>query len=292
MGLNLDQRRRAMLAEMKVPVWWLPGDAPATQAEPAFATPAEAGGAAATAPARQEAAPVAPIQVAVSAGSEPGTRSRPAESAAPGSMTTPRVEAMDWPALVQTVSACRRCGLCDGRQAAVMAAEPVARQADWLVVGDAPNALEERDGLPFVGPEGQLLDNMLQAVSCRRDGQGRAGARLTNVVKCRPAVARNPQIDELEQCAIYLRREIALTQPRVILAMGRFAAMSLLSEAGPDKLQQPFGQLRGRVHHFGGVPVVVTYPPAKLLRAPLDKAHAWADLCLARSLVEQAGSGT
>lgn len=288
MGLNLNQRQRAMLAEMKVPVWWLPGDARAVQAELAGATRAEAGSAVALAPARQAAAPAAPTRVAVSAGAEPDARTRPAEAAATGAMAMSGVEAMDWPALVQTVSVCRQCGLCEGRQAAVMAAEPVARQADWLVVGDPPNAQEERDGIPFVGPEGQLLDNMLQAVSCHRDGQGRAGARLTNVVKCRPAVARNPQSDELAQCTVYLRREIALTRPRVILAMGRFAAMALLSESEPGLLQQPFGQLRGRVYRFAGVPVVVTYPPAKLLRAPLDKALAWADLCLARSLVEQA----
>lgn len=260
MGLNLDQRQRAMLAEMKVPVWW---------------------------PAQPLAGPAAAAIVATA----PGPRTHRAE-AAPLAPSSPLqgVDAMDWPTLAQSVQACRLCGLCEGRKAALFVAEPTPPQADWLVVGDPPDALEERSGTPFVGAAGQLLDNMLRAVQCQRDGQGRAGARLTNVVKCRPAVARNPQSDELAQCAVYLRREIALTQPRVILAMGRFAAMSLLSGDEPGLLQLPFGQLRGRVYRYCGVPVVVTYPPAKLLRAPLEKANAWADLCLARSLVDQTGS--
>ncbi len=272
MALNLNPRQRAMLAEMKVPVWWpATGDAPISVSESGPASVDQVGNARAVAR--------APVRQA-------------AVSADPASDVPTGVEVMDWSALTRTVRECRQCGLCEGRQAAVISAEPAPRQSDWLVVGDPPDAQEERDGAPFVGAAGRLLDNMLHAVQCRRDGQGRGGARLTNIVKCRPAVARNPKADELAQCAAYLRREIALTRPRVILAMGRFAAMSLLSDADPGLLQQPFGQLRGRVYRFEGVPVVVTYPPAKLLRAPLDKALAWADLCLARGLVEQVGSGT
>ena len=279
MGITLDPRQRAMLAEMKVPVWLpVPVVTPTSESEPAPTTRVQV--------ASVVAAPSAPLPA-----SAPAPARRPSVPVVPASPAPlAGVEAMDWTALAKAVRACEQCGLCEGRQAAVIAAEPVPPQADWLVVGDPPDAQEERDGVAFVGAAGQLLDNMLHAVQCRRDGQGRGGARLTNVVKCRPAVARNPQPDELAQCAVYLRREIALTQPRVILAMGRFAAMSLLSGSEPSLLQQPFGQLRGRVYRYAGVPVVVTYPPAKLLRAPLDKALAWADLCLARSLVEQAGS--
>lgn len=278
MGLNLDPRQRAMLAEMKVPVWW-----PASDPAPAAHAPAKGEVVGAVAPPPPAAVTAVLPAQAAPVGTDVQT-DRPATLASAGA----GVPAMDWQALAQTVRACRACALCEGRRAAVFAVEPTPSQCDWLVVGDPPDEHEERAAGPFVGPAGQLLDNMLRAVACQRDGQGRAGARLTNVVKCRPAPARNPQADELAQCAVYLRREVALTQPRVILAMGRLAAMALLSEGEPGLLQVPFGQLRGRVYRFGGVPVVVTYAPAKLLRAPLGKADAWADLCLARALVEQA----
>jgi DNA polymerase len=137
--------------------------------------------------------------------------------------------------------------------------------------------------MPFAGTTGQLLDNMLRAVQLSRDGAGAAGARLTPVVKCRPAAVRNPTPDELARCAVYLQREIALTQPKVIVAMGRFAALSLLGRDYPQLLQLPFGQVRGKVYRYMGIAVVVTYHPSKLLRVPLQKAHVWADLCLARA---------
>ena len=199
------------------------------------------------------------------------------------------VDALDWAQLARAVQTCTACALCEGRKAPVFVSEPTPAQAHWLVVGEPPDEQEERAGAPFAGMAGQLLDNMLRAVQCQRDGQGRSGARLTSVVKCRPAAVRPPQVAELDQCAVFLRREIALTQPRVILAMGRFAAMSLLGQAYPEVLQLPLGQLRGRAFRLQGIPVVVTYHPAKLLRAPQEKANAWADLCQARSLVDAAG---
>ena len=154
-------------------------------------------------------------------------------------------------------------------------------------MGEPPDELEERAGVPLAGQAGQLLDNMLRSVQLTRNGSGATGARLTNIVKCRTAPVRNPQADELASCAAYLRREIALVQPKVILAMGRFAALSLLGDSSPELANRPFGKLRGRVHRYHGVPVVVTYHPGRLLRAQEDKANAWADLCLAQSVAHQ-----
>ena len=181
--------------------------------------------------------------------------------------------------------------MCLGRRTPVLAppAPPVA--CDWLVLGDPPDESEERAGLPFVEETGQLLDNMLRAVGVTRwDQAGSTSlaaserAYLTPVLKCRPALMRAPDATELSTCAHYLRREIALTRPKVILAMGRFAMQLLLSETPPAQARLPLGKLRGQVWHFADVPVVVTYPPAFLLRNGADKAKVWADLCLARAV--------
>lgn len=193
------------------------------------------------------------------------------------------VDGMDMPALAQAVSTCSACGLCEGRKTAVFGPGAPARQTDWMVVGDPPTDDDERAARPFAGEAGELLDNMLRAVQCRRDGEGAAGAWLTHVVKCLPAQVRNPQPDELARCAMYLRREVALVRPRVILALGRHAALSLLAPSDPEIAKVPPGRLRGRLYRFEGVPVVVSYSPARLLRAPTEKAGAWADLCLARA---------
>lgn len=275
-----------MLAEMRVRVWPEPGRPAALHgASHDGAAPPARGPLPGTAPQQLRPPAVAPVGPATPTAPEPVVVAMPVVAdAAIG------IENMDWPALADAVRSCQACGLCAGRKAAVFADDQPPAQADWLVVGEPPDEQEERAGSPFAGPAGQLLDNMLRAVQCQRDGQGQAAARLTNVVKCRPAVARNPQREELTQCGAYLRREIALTRPRVILAMGRFAAWSLLAQDYPQELQMPFGQLRGRVFRTQGIPVVVMYHPAKLLRAPLEKANAWADLCLARSLVLQPGA--
>lgn len=283
MSLNLDARQRAMLQEMGVRVWWPRADASETVVTPVDMSPepASARAAAIAAPEQVPARVAAPgVQTVVSPPRPTAPMSVAAADGGP-------VDDMDWAQLAQVVQACTACGLCEGRKAPVFISDPAPAQADWLVVGEPPDEQEERAGSPFVGEAGQLLDNMLRAVQCRRDGQGRGGARLTPVVKCRPAAVRPPQAEELARCAVFLRREIALTRPRVILAMGRFAAMALLGEACPEVLQMPLGQLRGRVFRVDGLPVIVTYPPAKLLRAPLEKANVWADLCLARSLVHE-----
>ena len=157
-----------------------------------------------------------------------------------------------------------------------------------MVVGDLPSDTDEPSGQPFTGPEGVLLDNMLKAVGVRRQGSAQNAnaladlpeACLTHAVKCRPQNGRNPETSELATCAAYLSRQVSLVQPRVILAMGRFAIQSLLGST------EPMGKLRGRLHDFQGVPVVVTYPPSSLLRNPADKAKAWADLVLALSVTQ------
>jgi DNA polymerase len=150
-----------------------------------------------------------------------------------------------------------------------------------MVVGEAPGEQEDRKGEPFVGPAGQLLDAMLLAIGMsRQEGPPERQVYIANTLKCRPPRNRNPEPAELAKCEPFLRRQLALVQPRIILAMGRFAVQQLL---GSD---EAIGRLRGRVHHYAGVPLVVTYHPAYLLRQPADKAKAWEDLCLAAETVE------
>jgi uracil-DNA glycosylase len=180
---------------------------------------------------------------------------------------------MDWDRLRDAVASCQACGLCRGRTHTVFGTGDVS--ADWMVVGEAPGENEDLQGEPFVGVAGQLLDRMLQAVGRSRQGQGAQGAYIANVLKCRPPANRNPQPQEIAQCEPFLVRQVELLRPRLILAMGRFAVQTLLGSS------EPIGRLRGRVHHYQGVPVIVTYHPAYLLRNPIDKRKAWADLCLA-----------
>ena len=154
-----------------------------------------------------------------------------------------------------------------------------------MVLGDPPDEDEDRLGQPFVEQAGLLLDNMLKAVGANRSGQGRQGAYLSNVVKCRPPVGRLPQAADLAQCAHYLQREMELVQPKVILAVGRFAVQLLLEEH-PSAAVLPLDKQRGRVYRYRGVPVVVSYHPTVLLRASANKAKAWADLCLAMDTLD------
>ena len=152
-----------------------------------------------------------------------------------------------------------------------------------MVVGDLPSQEDDQQGQPFTGPEGQLLDNMLKAVGVQRQTPDHAHqpvAYLTHALKCRPPGGRNPEASEWTTCAAYLSRQVALVQPQVILVMGRFALQSLLGTA------EPMGKLRGRLHDFQGVPVVVTYPLDVLLRNPAEKAKAWEDLVLALGIVK------
>ena len=264
---QLDPRQRAMLAEMGVRVWApaateapAPAPVPAAQPEPAIAPAAPATPVAAP-PARPPARPPEP------AAPPPAT---PAPIQAPHA---PAVASMDWPELQASVAACEACGLCRSRTQTVFGVG--STQANVMIVGEAPGEQEDRQGEPFVGPAGQLLDAMLRAIQHDRQATDERGVYIANVLKCRPPANRNPAPDEVLRCEPYLARQVALVKPRVIIAMGRFAVQSLLNTT------DPIGRLRGRVHHYQGVPVVVTYHPAYLLRTPADKAKAWADLCLA-----------
>ena len=189
------------------------------------------------------------------------------------------IAALDWPALRDAVSGCRACALCESRTQTVFGVGH--ERARLMIVGEAPGENEDLQGEPFVGPSGKLLDNMLRAIGLARDATtAEQGVFICNTVKCRQPRNRNPEPGEIERCAPYLERQIALVQPRLLLAMGRFAVKALL---GSD---EAIGKLRGRVHDRRGVPLIVTYHPAYLLRTLADKARAWDDLCLAASVLE------
>jgi uracil-DNA glycosylase len=184
------------------------------------------------------------------------------------------VDTLDWLALREAVAGCTACKLCEGRRQTVFGVGN--QQAHWMIVGEAPGEQEDRQGEPFVGKSGQLLDNMLHAIGLTRgEAEPAQQVYIANTIKCRPPGNRNPEADELAKCEPFLIRQLQLVQPKIILAMGRFAVQSLLRST------EPIGRLRGRVHRYQGVPLIVTYHPAYLLRNPEDKAKAWDDLCLA-----------
>jgi DNA polymerase len=189
----------------------------------------------------------------------------------------------DWAALNARIRACERCELHASRTQAVCG---VGRQdADWLVIGEAPGADEDRQGEPFVGRAGQLLNEMLRAA-----GQQREQVFIANILKCRPPSNRDPKPAEVEQCMPYLQEQIAHIKPRIILVVGRVAAHNLL------QVDTPIGRLRGQVHYYGdeNIPVVVTYHPAYLLRSPAQKRKSWDDLMLAMDVaagMHEGGAG-
>jgi DNA polymerase len=185
------------------------------------------------------------------------------------------VAAFDWEGLAEAVRGCKRCGLHSTRTQTVFGVG--SRDAKLMVIGEAPGGEEDRQGEPFVGPAGQLLNAMLRAINLRRED-----VYIANILKCRPPNNRDPKPEEAATCTPYLNRQIELLRPRVILAVGRIASQWLL------QTELPIGRLRGQVSRYGdtGIPLVVTYHPAYLLRTPHDKAKAWQDLCLVRDLVE------
>ena len=189
-----------------------------------------------------------------------------------------RIAALEWRDFAADVDACTACGLCRARKKSVPGVgDP---NAQWLFVGEGPGAEEDAKGEPFVGQAGKLLDNMLAALGLARG----ANVYIANVVKCRPPGNRTPEPSEVAACRPYLDRQVALIRPRLIVALGKSAATTLLD------VDATIGSLRGRVHDYGGVPLIVTYHPAYLLRNLPDKAKAWEDLLLARRTVA-AGDG-
>jgi DNA polymerase len=197
-----------------------------------------------------------------------------AAARAPGASQPPPGDA--WPDLAGRVSVCTRCVLHKTRTQTVFGVG--RRDAELFVIGEAPGADEDRQGEPFVGRAGQLLNAMLRAI-----GLPRSEVYIANILKCRPPGNRDPQPEEASACTGYLTEQLALVQPRVLLAVGRISAQWLL------QTDTPIGRLRGRVLTYGerNTPLVVTYHPAYLLRSPLDKAKAWTDLCLVKELLSR-----
>lgn len=181
-----------------------------------------------------------------------------------------------WDTLAEAVAHCTACKLHASRTQGVLGVGN--QQADWLIIGEAPGEEEDAQGEPFVGQAGKLLDAMLMSIDLARG----KNVYIANVLKSRPPGNRHPEPDEIAACRPYLLAQIELIQPKVILALGLVAAHSLLDS------DETIGHLRGRAHQFQGVPLVVTYHPAYLLRKPTDKALAWEDLCLARRLMQAA----
>ncbi len=256
MSLQLDERRKSMLAEMGLASFIFSPGAPGAPGAPEL--PAAAPRTAAPAP-----TVLAPVQVAA-------PQPRPVQQP---NARADEIAQMEWGALAQAVAGCRACSLCESRRNTVFGTGD--QRADWLIVGEAPGENEDLQGAPFVGPAGKLLDNMLKSLGLDRQHK----VYIANVLKCRPPGNRNPSLQEVSLCEPFLRRQVQLLQPRIVLAMGRFAVQSLLGST------EPIGKLRGQAHQFMGVPVVVTYHPAYLLRSLPDKAKAWADLCLAQALL-------
>jgi DNA polymerase len=181
---------------------------------------------------------------------------------------------MDWDQLKESVEGCVACRLCNSRTRTVFGVgDP---DADWLYVGEGPGAQEDALGEPFVGQAGKLLDNMLMAIGLKRG----CDVFIANIVKCRPPGNREPSDDEAQCCEPYLARQIELIKPRLIVALGKTAARNLLNT------DASIGSLRGKLHQHEGIPVIVTYHPAYLLRTLAAKAKAWEDLCFARSTMQ------
>jgi len=264
--------RERLLHEMGLgPVWRLraaaggQGEAPLAGSDPL----AEAGAADAVQPPTAS-TPREPAQVFAAAGLTPATAPLAAGDLA----------ALDWPALRATIAACSVCGLCRDRRQAVSGVGD--ENADWLFVGEGPGAEEDARGEPFVGQAGKLLDAMLAAIDlCRGDN-----VYIANAVKCRPPGNRTPEAGEIDACRPYLRRQIALLRPKLIVLLGRAAVQAVLGE------ERSLAGSRGKRFEYRDgelvVPVVVTYHPAYLLRNLPDKAKAWEDLCFARRLMCEA----
>jgi uracil-DNA glycosylase family 4 len=241
--------RKEYLAALGLETWTLRG--PAASSEPVAAPFDE------------------PVPVVAAAPREAARR----DEVAPGDAAAPREAAYDWPQLRERVAACTRCGLSATRTQTVFGVGNL--QAEWLVVGEAPGAEEDRQGEPFVGRAGQLLNAMLRAIGLKREQ-----VYIANVLKCRPPQNRDPVAAETMECLPYLDRQIALLKPKIMLVVGRIAAQNLL------RTDAKLGALRQQVHSFGasGVPLVVTYHPAYLLRSPAEKRKAWEDLKFAREV--------
>ncbi|MSQ56836.1 MAG: uracil-DNA glycosylase [Limnohabitans sp.] len=270
MSLQPDTRQRAMLAEMGVKVW-LPTakkksvpDVIETVAKPA--------------PVNR---PIAQPTVETVAKLPTVQRSLPNG-----------LDAMNWIELQQAVSTCAACDLCEGRVNTVFGSKNFTVSNDnssvarWLIVGEHPDDKEEFESQAFVGPAGELLDNMLKAIGLQRASNAseqiwKPQVFVTHAIKCKPSNHRKPTKPEINTCHAHLKRQIELIKPRVILAMGQSAIHTLLKDSVTEIEKMVLGKLRGEVYHYQGIPVVVTYLPSYLLTSASEKSKAWRDLCLA-----------
>jgi uracil-DNA glycosylase len=266
----MDSRRLAYLRALEIDVWERRERPRADEALAAERVVAHAG------------ARIADISAARARGIEAPVAPPAAPAVEPSSMA--HVESLDWDALIATVKSCQRCPLHQTRTQSVFGVGNP--RAQWLVIGEAPGAEEDRQGEPFVGRAGQLLNSMLKAV-----GLARQEVFIANILKSRPPNNRDPRPEEVRECIPFLYRQIELINPRLILCVGRIAAQTLL---GTDT---PIGKLRGKLHHFAPAhpaaktrPMIVTYHPAYLLRSPAEKRKAWGDLVLAMQTFERLGS--
>lgn len=274
----MSATRDDVLAEMRLaPRWVLRQTVEAEAATPVMRGDAGGAPAAASAPRAAPALAEAPA---------PARTSTAAPVARAPDVSTPaadarrvRIAALSWAELPSDIGACTACKLCATRHKVVPGVGD--RQADWLFVGEAPGAEEDARGEPFVGQAGRLLDSMLAALGLARNRQ----VYIANVLKCRPPNNRAPEPAEADACSPYLARQIELLQPKIVVALGKTAASLLL---GSDA---SVASLRGRVHRYRELPLVVTYHPAYLLRTLPDKAKAWEDLVFARTTLERS-SGT
>ena len=252
----MTDRRDALLAEIGIqPIWRLREQAPAREAASDKALQADA---------------VEKLAVTRSAGTMVEEASGEPLSTMPPAGSLSGVETLGWEALGEAVQGCSACGLCAGRKQTVFGVGD--RQADWLFVGEGPGAEEDERGEPFVGQAGKLLDAMLASIGLARGED----VYIANAVKCRPPGNRTPEASEIAACHPFLERQIALIQPRLIIALGRPAAQTLLNA------EIKIGTARGRLFDRQGIPVIVTYHPAYLLRNLEDKAKSWEDLCFAQ----------
>lgn len=283
----LDPVRLASLQALGVPVVYVRrsilvnGEMAALLPELPGMAQAAAGAGSQTEPGKGASRPLAPDQRSVPGHAPPASMpppkrvSEPTRAPQAPALRLQSIATLDLEQLAAFTHDCRACKLGGVRHQAVFGVGHP--RAHVMVIGEAPGAEEDRLGEPFVGAAGRLLDNMLRTVGLARNDADEAHAVfIANVIKCRPPGNRNPETDEIAQCEPILARQIALVRPRLLLALGRFAAQTLTGS--PD----PIGRLRQRLFHYRDIPVVVSYHPAYLLRTPLDKAKAWADLCFAQ----------
>jgi DNA polymerase len=252
---------------------WVPRNAPPEVAPESGAGQGFAG--------LESAATEQPVRARQSTPAVPTKHENPQPTPLEPSTWAPLPPVADWGALRERVAGCMACDLCKTRTQTVFGVGN--QRAEWLVIGEAPGAEEDRQGEPFVGRAGQLLNAMLMAI-----GLPRETVFIANILKCRPPANRDPKLEEVSRCLPYLSNQIALLKPKIMLAVGRIAAQNLLAT------DAPLARLRGKLHHFGeaNTPLVITYHPAYLLRTPSDKRKAWEDLKFARATYARLAGGS